>query len=73
MQATEELADSPNPGGQIAARSTTVDLYINENPSSNLAATSITSTGGSQSHPNIMPFLCVHFIVALFGVYPSRN
>jgi len=73
MQATEELADSPNPGGQIAARSTTVDLYINENPSPNLAATSITSTGGSQSHPNIMPFLCVHFIVALFGVYPSRN
>ena len=73
MQATESLADSPNPGGNIAARSTMVDLYTNENPDTALAATSITSIGGSQSHTNLMPFLCVHFIVALFGIYPSRN
>jgi len=73
MQATESLADSPNPGGNIAARSTAMDLYFSQDPGTALAATSITSIGGSQNHTNIMPFLCVHFIVALFGIYPSRN
>jgi len=73
MQATEELADSPNPGGNIAARSTTMDLYINQDPDTVLAATSVTSVGGSQSHPNVMPFLCLNFIVALTGIYPSRS
>ena len=31
------------------------------------------NTGGSQSHTNIMPFLCIHFIIALVGIYPSRQ
>ena len=30
-------------------------------------------TGGSQSHTNVQPFLCVNFIIALVGVYPSRS
>lgn len=30
-------------------------------------------TGGSRSHTNLMPTLCVSFIIALVGVYPSRN
>lgn len=31
------------------------------------------NTGGSRSHTNLQPFLCIHFIIALFGIYPSRN
>jgi microcystin-dependent protein len=31
------------------------------------------SPGGSQSHNNLMPFQCVNFIIALTGIYPSRN
>lgn len=33
----------------------------------------VQNTGGSRSHSNLMPFLCVHFIIALFGIYPSRH
>jgi microcystin-dependent protein len=33
----------------------------------------VTATGESQPHANLLPALCVHFIIALFGVYPSRN
>ena len=29
--------------------------------------------GGGKSHNNMMPYLCVNFIIALFGIYPSRN
>lgn len=28
-------------------------------------------TGGSQPHENHMPFLCVNFIIALFGLFPQ--
>jgi microcystin-dependent protein len=30
-------------------------------------------TGGSQPHNNLAPSLCVNFIIALFGIYPSRS
>ena len=33
-----------------------------------MAATAVSRTGGSQSHTNLMPYLCVHFIIALFGI-----
>lgn len=31
------------------------------------------SPGSSQSHTNLMPTMCVNFIIALFGIYPSRS
>ncbi len=33
----------------------------------------IGNTGGTQAHTNLMPTLCIYFIVALFGIYPSRQ
>ena len=38
-----------------------------------MANDTITSAGGGQAHANVQPFLCVHFIIALFGIYPPRN
>jgi microcystin-dependent protein len=29
------------------------------------------TTGGSQPHDNFQPYLCVSFIISLFGIYPS--
>lgn len=29
--------------------------------------------GGGQAHSNLMPSLCITFIIALQGIYPSRN
>ncbi|MFT5385336.1 MAG: microcystin-dependent protein [Saprospiraceae bacterium] len=31
------------------------------------------NTGGSQSHNNMQPYECVNYIIALQGVFPSRN
>lgn len=33
----------------------------------------IPNSGGSRSHTNLMPTLCIHFIIALVGIYPSRQ
>ncbi len=39
----------------------------------NAAAISISNTGGSQPHENMQPWLAVNHIIALVGVFPSRN
>jgi microcystin-dependent protein len=36
-------------------------------------ATTIGMQGGQQSYSNLQPFLGVHYIIALQGVFPSRN
>jgi microcystin-dependent protein len=33
----------------------------------------ISGVGGSQAHNNMQPFLVLNYIVALLGVFPSRN
>ncbi len=38
-----------------------------------LAAGTLGEAGGSQPHPNLQPLLVVNFIIALQGIYPSRN
>ena len=32
-----------------------------------------TSVGGNQPHDNMQPYLCVSFIISMFGVYPSQT
>jgi microcystin-dependent protein len=38
-----------------------------------LGPKSIASTGGSQPHDNMQPYLVINFIISLFGVFPSQN
>jgi microcystin-dependent protein len=38
-----------------------------------LPATSISQAGNNMPHENLMPILCVTYIIALTGIFPSRN
>jgi microcystin-dependent protein len=38
-----------------------------------MAATAIPAVGGSQPHTNFQPYLCVDFIISLFGIFPSQT
>ena len=38
-----------------------------------LASSTLSTTGGSQSHTNVQPYLTLNFIIALQGLYPSRS
>jgi len=31
------------------------------------------AVGGSQPHENMAPYLCINFIISLFGVFPSQT
>lgn len=49
--------------------------YNSSAPDADMAANTITTqnTGGNQSHGNMQPFLALNYIIALVGVFPSRN
>lgn len=38
-----------------------------------LPADTLTNSGGSQPHDNLMPFLTLNYIIALAGIFPSQN
>ena len=38
-----------------------------------LPAATVTPSGGSQPHANLPPYLCVSFIISLFGIFPPVN
>jgi microcystin-dependent protein len=73
LLAVAEPGRSPNPQGNLLAKSTTFDAYINENQSIPMNASAISQTGGSQPHNNFQPYLCVNFIISLFGIFPSQT
>jgi microcystin-dependent protein len=73
LLASSNTAAGAAVAGQVMAASTgaTISPYGSDNPQTNLAPTSISSVGGSQPHSNMQPYLCVSFIISLFGIFPS--
>jgi len=72
--ANTQLSDQASPQGHVIAATTApFRLYRAEAQTVSLASSTIANTGGSRSHTNLMPTLCVHFIIALVGIYPSRH
>ena len=49
------------------------NLYLAPQGLTTLNAGSVSSVGGSQPHNNMMPYLVLNFIIALQGIFPSRN
>ncbi|MBK8816388.1 MAG: phage tail protein [Methylococcaceae bacterium] len=62
-----------NPSNAFLASSTVVSLYAAETANAAMATNAIGSVGGSQPHTNFQPYLCVSFIISLFGIFPSPS
>jgi microcystin-dependent protein len=60
------------PPGSVMASNALTPLY-DANPVSDLSASAIGSAGASQPHDNMAPYLCVNFIISLFGIFPSQS
>jgi len=61
------------PDGGVWASSNPATYYDNTAPSLTMAPAAIGSTGGSQPHDNMIPFLVINFIISLFGIFPSQS
>ena len=76
LQASSDQATSDAPAGLVLAKGDEVTfdrIYTTDPPANDLSPQAIGNTGGSQAHDDMMPFLCLSFIIALQGTYPSRN
>ncbi len=60
-----------SPAGNVWASSSGGGYAQTANTSMNPA--SITSSGGSQPHDNMSPYLVLNFCIALQGIFPSQN
>jgi microcystin-dependent protein len=76
MQGSTDFGGDTSPAGNVPATGSGANLYKSAPDSSEVVtmdADAVTATGGSQSHNNVMPFQCINFIIAWFGIYPSRT
>ena len=69
---SQDIAQNPQPTDSMVAQSATVQLFISDVASSPLDAQMLGAVGGSQPHENLQPYLCVSFILSLFGVFPHQ-
>ena len=75
LRYNDDRADVTSPAGNSLAASAAGDRQYagQSSPVANMHTNAVAPSGGTQAHNNMPPFLCIHFIIALMGVYPSRS
>jgi len=71
LLASGDVGDQINLANALTSNSNGVIPYIEDPPSVNMNPGAISSAGGSQPHTNFQPYLCIDFIISLFGIFPS--
>lgn len=66
-------ATAASPTGNVTGQVGATQIYREVPPASPMAAQAVSSVGGSQPHDNLQPYLCIDFIISLFGIFPSQT
>ncbi len=73
MLATSNLGSASSPANNILA-TTVGNIYSGVTGMQvNMSPQAISAIGGNQPHNNFQPYLCVNFIISLFGIFPSPS
>jgi microcystin-dependent protein len=70
--ASNDPSNSLLPGSNVVSTPLNITPYFSGAASVALNAQSLTPQGGSQPHDNMMPFLCISYIISLFGIFPHQ-
>jgi microcystin-dependent protein len=74
MRANPNPAEAPGPGGNAFARAVGGAPYAAPGTTVSLATEALpSSVGGGQQHNNMQPYLALTFVIAVVGIFPSRN
>lgn len=73
MVANGTVASSSIPDNNIYAATTGFDAYIAAPDGGYMPANTLGSAGSSQPHTNMQPYLCINYIISLFGIFPSQT
>jgi microcystin-dependent protein len=71
--ASGDLGNQLTPTGNLISNSQGAIPYLEDVPTLNMRSSAITPVGGSQPHTNFQPYLCINFIISLFGIFPSQT
>ena len=72
MLASINVAQDTSPAGKVVGQIGGGALpYIQDSTDTNMSPQAVTSVGGSQPHTNFQPYLCINYIISLFGIFPS--
>jgi microcystin-dependent protein len=71
MLASSSIGSLPTPQSNLLARTTNIDLYSGLPTDIAFSPVAIGPVGGSQPHTNFQPYLCIDFIISLYGLFPS--
>jgi len=63
--------NTTSPAGATWAGTAVETPYHSGTPDTDLRPNLVNATGGSQPHTNFQPYLCLSFIISLFGIFPS--
>jgi microcystin-dependent protein len=66
------VANGVSPNGTVWAPADNALQYF-PSPNTTMSPNAIGNAGGSQPHNNESPYLVLNFIIALVGIFPSRN
>jgi microcystin-dependent protein len=69
---TKNTGNQNTPVGFVPAASNVVSIYSAAVPAANMAAQMLLPAGGNQPHTNFQPYLCIDFIISLFGIFPHQ-
>ena len=73
MLASNDDANAVSPQNNLTAAGLNAFTYYSSPPAQALSPSATSSVGGSQPHNNFQPYLCVDFIISLFGIFPSQT
>jgi microcystin-dependent protein len=71
LLASSDQTSALNANGAALGAPLTATPFFAAPPTLPIATQSISAVGGSQPHTNFQPYLCVDFIISLFGIFPS--
>jgi microcystin-dependent protein len=71
LMGTSNSAGSQTPTGQVLATTQGQSYFNTFDNAGNLSPLSMGATGGNQPHDNFQPYLCIDFIISLFGIFPT--
>jgi len=73
MVASTDQGSGISPADAVLAAQSNVSVYRPGAANQPLDASAIQPVGGSQPHENMHPFLCINFIISLFGIFPQPS
>jgi microcystin-dependent protein len=68
---TTTTGGQSGPSNNVLATSSVITPYAAELANAAMSPNAISPVGGSQPHTNFQPYLCVDYIISLFGIFPS--